>query len=61
MQNAGVQPVFCGNVCEEGENIDIDGSSAVSEVYQAEQVEDGQIASKGQSEYVLALAYFLKN
>lgn len=61
MQNAGVQPVLCGDVCEGSKNVDIDGSSAVSEVYQAEQVKDGQIESQGQSKYVLRLAYFFKN
>lgn len=52
---AVVRPGLSGTVCDDGENADIDRSSAVSEVYQAQQTEDDQFASQGQPEYVLLL------
>lgn len=39
-------------------NIDLDGHSAVSEVYQAEQIEQSEIVDQGYVEYVLPLFCF---
>lgn len=57
---AGVQPIVHGDINETGDNIDCDRFSAVSEVYQAEQIEDDQIVDQGQLEYVSSHSYFRK-
>lgn len=53
---AGLGPKFRDDICQGGDNIDFDRSSAVSEVCQADQIEDGRVTD--QLEYVLPLSYF---
>ncbi|EXB94106.1 Chromodomain-helicase-DNA-binding protein 4 [Morus notabilis] len=54
----GAGPKFHDDVCEDGDSPDFDRSSAVSEVYQADQIEDGRVTDQVQLEYVLPFTYF---
>lgn len=42
-----IQPEFHDEIGGRDDNIDVDGSSAASEVYQAEQTEDSGILDQG--------------
>lgn len=43
----GIQPEFHYEIHGRDDNIDVDGSSAASEVYQAEQTEDSGTVDQG--------------
>lgn len=51
-QFTGSQPGLDNNVCENGDNIDLAGSSTVSEVSQAEQTEERRTVEQRLGEYV---------
>ena len=43
------------------ENVELDGNSALSEVFQAEQIEESAIVDQGSTEYVPPLISFFKD